>query len=252
MHRSAISKKAHTALSGQACFIRALCYFYLVNIYGDVPLITTTNVQQTATQPRTPSGQVYQQVITDLLHAQASLPDSYDATDSLQPGRVWATQWAATALLARVYLYQSDWNNAAIQASSVIGKGPFSLTGNLGEVFLPKSKETILQFQPVNSNTNSSTVFNTGDGGLFLASPSPGKPPALVLTTSLLNTFEANDARKSAWIKTSRSMGRITTFLINTRCTRAVFALHRILHCAPPLPSNTLSAPKPGPGNRES
>ena len=188
-----ISRSAHVTLSAQAMFVRALNYFYLVNLFGNVPLVISTDPQQTAAQGRSSVSQVYQQIISDLQYAQAWLPNSYGNTDSLQPGRIWATHWAATALLSRVYLYQLDWSNAESLATAVIEKGPFSLTDSPNHVFLPKSNETILQFQPAGN------AYNTGDGGLFLA---PSKPPALVVTGGLLNAFETTDARKQAWIKT--------------------------------------------------
>ena len=89
--------------TAEALFIRALLYFYLVNLFGDVPLVLSNDYQQTAYLPRAPSAIVYQQIIADLNLAQADLPPLYGngaPPDSvLQPG-----SWAATALLARVWL----------------------------------------------------------------------------------------------------------------------------------------------------
>jgi len=94
---------------GEAKFLRALTYFHAVSFFGDVPLVLTeiTNATQ-AKLPRTPKAQVYTQIIADLQSAAQSLPASYTGTDV---GR--ATSGAATALLAKVYLYRGDWNNAA-------------------------------------------------------------------------------------------------------------------------------------------
>ncbi len=86
-----------------------------MSFFGDVPLVLTeiTNAAQ-AKLPRTPKAQVYAQIIADLQSAAQSLPASYTGTDV---GR--ATSGAASALLAKVYLYQQDWN----QCGEIRGSG---------------------------------------------------------------------------------------------------------------------------------
>ncbi len=95
---------------GEARFFRAFCYFYLVNLFGDVPLATTTDSTINARLPRIPSDEVYQQIITDLKEAESLLSTEYlDANLKSYgglPERVRPTKWAASAMLARVYLYQ--------------------------------------------------------------------------------------------------------------------------------------------------
>ncbi len=60
-------------LLGEAYFLRGLHYFYLTNLYGNVPLALSTNYQTNAVLAGTPQPQVYQQVIADLLTAQSLL-----------------------------------------------------------------------------------------------------------------------------------------------------------------------------------
>ena len=62
-------------LMGEALFVRALVHFYLVNSFGDIPYITTTDYTQNQSVTRTPSAQVYSHIINDLLTAQAVLPN---------------------------------------------------------------------------------------------------------------------------------------------------------------------------------
>ncbi|RYZ92624.1 MAG: hypothetical protein EOP47_30135, partial [Sphingobacteriaceae bacterium] len=68
-------------LMGEAKFIRAFCYFYLVNQYGDVPLTTTSDYRVNATISRSPNAKVYEQIIADLTGAQQQLSDDYRAAD---------------------------------------------------------------------------------------------------------------------------------------------------------------------------
>ncbi|MDO7850216.1 RagB/SusD family nutrient uptake outer membrane protein [Hymenobacter convexus] len=101
---------------GEAEFLRAKYYFDLVRAYGDVPLLTTppTTLEQ-VNIPRTPVAQVYAQIEKDLLDAITKLDGSYTGDDL---GR--ATKWAATGLLAKVYLTEGKLPEAATQARSVI------------------------------------------------------------------------------------------------------------------------------------
>src|ERR1700722_4653049 len=104
-------------LAGEAEFIRAFWHFYLTNLYGAVPLVTTTNYSVNGTLSRTPQAQVYQQLIADLKDAQSKLSPNYvDATDTTTTtDRIRPTKWAAAALLARVYLYKGSYDSAEQQ-----------------------------------------------------------------------------------------------------------------------------------------
>jgi len=184
-------------LLGEVKFMRAFCYFYLVNLYGDAPLILTTDYKANSVVKRTPKADVYRQVVTDLKDAQSLLSSNYldasllDATiEKLRP-----TKWAATALLARVYLYNSDYSNTLTESSKIINSGVFSLPV-LSEVFKMNSAEAIWQLQPVNGG------WNTEDAKAFIL-PSNGPDATshpFYLSNQLLNSFEANDQREANWI----------------------------------------------------
>ena len=117
-------------------FIRALLYFNLVRFFGDVPLVLhqATTVSQTNVA-RTPSAQVYNQIIQDLKDAE-SLPATYSGNDI---GR--ATSGAAKTLLAKVYLTQKDWADAEAKCLEVIN-GPYGygLFTNYADVFNKSTK----------------------------------------------------------------------------------------------------------------
>ena len=92
-------------LTAEAKFLRALLYFYLVNLFGDVPLVLSTRYQETQHIRRTPVREVYRQVVQDLQEAEQALPVSYPAYPATGTVPIRATRYAAMALLARVYLY---------------------------------------------------------------------------------------------------------------------------------------------------
>jgi hypothetical protein len=112
---SGMSDAGKLKCAGEARFMRAFAYFYLVNFFGDVPLVTGTDYKKSSVLPRETSALVYQQILQDLLVAEASLTDSYPTE-----GRVRANKWAAKAMLSRVYLYLKDWEKAELKSSEII------------------------------------------------------------------------------------------------------------------------------------
>ena len=188
-----VSDSLKRQLLGEIKVIRSLYYFYLVNLFGDVPLVITTDYKANAVMPRTSMDKVYQQIVTDLLDAQSLLKVTYPSTGKVRPNK-----WTATALLARVYLFLKDWPNAESQASAVISSGTYPLVSqaNINTVFSKNQTETIWEIAPANEGTNSAegTVFNP---------TSTTARPTFALTSFLINAFEANDKRRTEWVRTN-------------------------------------------------
>jgi len=165
-----ISDEKKQQFVNEAKFIRALLYFNLVRSWGDVPLITTpTNASTSLGElqvSRTPASQIYTQVIADLTDA-SNLPVSYTSLDQTK-GR--ATQYAAKALLAKVYLYQGDYPQSAAFAKDVIDKGD-TLTADYPSIWLTEnSGESIFELQFDAQATNPlATVSNPTGSALFFA-----------------------------------------------------------------------------------
>jgi hypothetical protein len=194
-----ITSHTKKLLVGEAEFTRAYYYFYLVNLYGDVPLITTTDYKANAQKPRAPKASVYQQMIQDLTDAQQSLSSTYlDATDTtVTSDRVRPTTWAASALLARVYLYNGKYDSAEIEATNVINNSSLFGLPSLDSVFFANSIEAIWQIIPP------STQLYTYEGNSFILGASPGgngASNANAISPELLNTFDSGDNRKTQWI----------------------------------------------------
>ncbi|NII28485.1 RagB/SusD family nutrient uptake outer membrane protein [Pseudoflavitalea sp. X16] len=179
-------------LTGEAKFIRAYCYFYLVNLFGKVPLVLETDVTKTAYLPRTSVDSVYDQIIKDLTDAKDSLPADYSASSG---NRTNANKYAATALLARAYLYTGNYTAAESNATEVINATSlYSLipAASMGTgVFIKNSAEAILQFMPYLNATNSYTA----EGATFVTTTSQYS-----LRTTYVNAFEAGDLRRLKWI----------------------------------------------------
>lgn len=177
-------------LEGEAKFIRAFSYFYLVNLFGDVPLALSTDYRVNAIAGRTPVAKVYEQVIKDLEDARAKLGDDYITANRARPNK-----WAATALLARVYLYLGEWAKAESTATSIIDNtAQYDLVTNLDEVFLAESKEAIWQL------ASNAGYYNSYEGLYWILTFDPYI--ASLNTGFATNSFEPGDNRKIKWVGT--------------------------------------------------
>ena len=186
-----ITTSLRNQLLGEAYFSRAYNYYFLVNFFGDVPLVTSSAVLATKNLPRAPAASIYTQMVQDLIQAEGLLTDAYPS-----PDRARVNRSAASAMLARVYFMQHNWPAAEAEATKVISSGNYSLETDLNQVFKISSNETIWQL------ANNSGVTPTGSEWL----PSGGSPKSALYDT-LLNAFEPGDLRLADWVDTLSSGG---------------------------------------------
>jgi hypothetical protein len=183
-----ISPAVKDQLSGEAKFFRAFFHFYLVNMFGPVPLAMSTDYRNNASIARTDTSKVYQQIVADLLDAQKLVSINYPTSE-----KVRVNKWAVSAFLSRVYLYLKDWTQAENQSSAVINSGVYNLS-SLSNTFVPNNSEAILQFIPPITQ-----IWNTSEGFSFLPFSSFASP-SYSLTNSLIGSIEPGDERKTNWI----------------------------------------------------
>jgi hypothetical protein len=154
-----------------------------------VPLVNTTNVNLSRNMTRTSKADIYKAIIADLTDAESLLATDYSVSNN---ERTRVNKWAASALLARVYLYNGDWQNAEQQATSVISNSLYGIIADPNQVFIKNSNEAILQL----NTTGSATDNYTSEGAHFIPG---GTAPNYVLQPFLLNAFEPGDLRKADW-----------------------------------------------------
>jgi len=193
-----VSKIVMQQLVGEAKFVRAFWCFYLVNCYGDVPLVISTDYTVNANLTRTPKDKVYQQILSDLNDARKILSSNYvDFSDTTVTNeRTRPTRWAAYALLSRVYLQLGKYDSVELAASEVINHVDlYELKPNLNDVFLANSKEAIWQLQ-----TPLPSSFSTLDGNGFILTAAPSGNDVFFLSSQLIDSFEIGDYRRNNWI----------------------------------------------------
>lgn len=176
-------------LTGEALFIRAMLHFYLANTFGPVPYIITTDYKINSKVKRVSETEVYILAKSDLEQAVELLPADYIGTNRVRPNK-----WAAKAMLARVCLYLQQWEQASNAASAVLNQSNLYVWPNsIQKLFEKESLSTIWQLM---SSINGA---NTYEGGTFIFTKGP--PPSLAISENLVNAFDANDLRKTYWLK---------------------------------------------------
>jgi starch-binding outer membrane protein, SusD/RagB family len=190
-------------LINEGKFIRALLYFNLVRLWGDVPLIlhNPTSVDVSTLQvPRTPKDSVYAQIISDLNDA-SNLPATYTGADI---GR--ATSGAAHTLLAKVYVTLRQWPAAQTQLQAIFNGGyGYSLFPNFKDVFQKATKNGVEHIFSVQYATNGgeanttqylSQSFNSFNTGTY--------PIDIPSDSSIAALFDSTDTRKAVTFYTSQ------------------------------------------------
>lgn len=181
---------------GEVSFIRALLYFNLVRLYGDVPLVTeeTTNPSDFLGQGRTVKAEVYAQIESDLLSAISQLPET---NTSGRPGR-----GAAQALLGNVYLTLGQYSSSLSQFQSVVNSGIYQLVPDVNAIFgiaNEGNSETLFSVQftsGLDGNSEGSSAFSQFSPAGTVAIAKGHNLPIL----EFYNSYDNADLRKTAYL----------------------------------------------------
>jgi starch-binding outer membrane protein, SusD/RagB family len=179
VEKSNIDAKLKARSIAELKYLRAFQYVELVRNWGGVPLITKTLGVTENTYKRSTPAEIYDFLAKDLQEAIVSLPakSAYANVDKFR-----VSKGAATALLAKIYLYAEKWAEASSTADQVINSGEYSLEPLFGDVFKTSNyngRESIFetQFQwstlfPALGNVFPITSMSLSEGGWGYFTPS--------------------------------------------------------------------------------
>ncbi len=196
--------------AGQAYFLRALNYFTLVKYFGGVPLKETPTEGASPEDlniPRASVQQVYQFIISDLQTAETLLEEYTPATSA------YAGKYAVKALMARVYLYYSQyedhWSDAADKALEVIESGEYTLaqdSTSFAAIYDEEnaSGEIIFHIDFTNDDDNNALADWFNINGRFEVAAWD----TYDRITSIADAYEADDDRKYVTIQSGVYEGR--------------------------------------------
>lgn len=181
----------------EARFLRALSYFNLASLYGNVPLAIAYTTELNQTTPQGTEAQVWAQIISDLQAAQPDLPATYTGADL---GR--ATKGAATTLLGKAYMQNRRWAEAQAQFAQVIGSGTYQLTPAYTDNFRHTSEnnsESIfeVQFSDINRGGNDAAGGPTATSSQGFQRPQFWGVPS---TPGQVGSTGYNDGEVRPWI----------------------------------------------------
>lgn len=147
-----ISQETIDRVTGEAKFLRAMAYSRMLNCWGGVPYYDETcdiNEQfSNLKSPRCSAEELRGHILDDLTEAIAKLPVSWDAADL---GR--ATKGAAYALRGKVYLFNSQWEEAIADFEEIV----YNRSNNYGYALHPDYNEL---FRLYNGNHSSEMIFS--------------------------------------------------------------------------------------------
>lgn len=146
-----LTQDALNAYMGEALALRGLMYFYLARSFGDVPLKlkSTASDEDNLQLPKSSQREVFDQIVKDLKLAGQYVVNSYGNRD-FDKGRI--TKYAVDAMLADVYLWLDQYDNAVASCDKIIKSNQFSLIPGDSNWFSTlyyqgNSNESIFEFQ---------------------------------------------------------------------------------------------------------
>ncbi len=186
-----ISAAVKKQLTGEALFLRALLHLYLAGTYDRIPYVTSISYELNQSISSQSMDGILSQSRKDVEDAVLLLPDN--AARGL---RIRPTKAAAFALLARIALYQKDWQSAVFYSSKIINDSAYALEPDVKNVFLKEGKSVIWAFEPpvALGNTREAITY------ILLGAP----PSNISLSPSLVGAFNTVDKRFAEWIGTIR------------------------------------------------
>ncbi len=176
-------------IRGEALFLRAYYYFLLVQVFGDVPLLTKLIPPDQLKVPRTPKAEVFARIQADCEEAASLLPTTYAASDV---GR--ATKGAAFALAAKAYLYENKWDKVLEYVGKVKSIGVYNLMADYRHNFRKETQnnaESVWEIQHANLQLGVGNFLNQW----WMSRKLNGYGFAET-TAAYFNSFEPGDPRR--------------------------------------------------------
>jgi hypothetical protein len=207
LEASTLEATLKNQLIGEVRFLRGYLYFNLVRMFGGVPLVlrVAIDAKDANTDPafvtRAPVADVYASIIQDMQYASAHLLVKSQSS----PGHV--NKGTAQAFLAKVYMYQGQWDKVFSYTDSVIASGQYQLVSDYATIWRQvgdNNAESIFEIETGTFNNTNLRVDNYtvcqgprvgGAGGWNDLGYGFNGP-----TTNLINAYESGDLRKAATV----------------------------------------------------
>ncbi|WP_080055106.1 RagB/SusD family nutrient uptake outer membrane protein [Spirosoma aerolatum] len=198
---------AKNRIKGEAQFLRAFSYFYMVRLFGNVPITNTTftSPAQVASADLTlkPKEDVYKQILADLTSAETLLPATLNAD------KTRASQMTVKALLGKVYLTQQNYDLAGTKLKEVIDSKYYSLVADYKTLSTNGNTnlaETILEVDYLSGQSlgnNYSALFTPAITSMAIFPNNLQGSGRIVPTLDVIKAYESGDVRKAISVNDS-------------------------------------------------
>lgn len=177
-------------IKGEALLIRSMLFFYLQQIYGDIPLPTTTDYNINKVLSKASANETLAKIEEDLNIVISLISDDYRNVE-----RIFPNKKVAEFMLAQTYMAQNTptkWAEAEALLKNIIQSPLYTFQNDVTKVFTKTGTHILWQLKPKNPGDavkEASIYYFTG-----------AAPSSFALSQDLVNVFSVNDARKQSWM----------------------------------------------------
>lgn len=181
-----LSPAVKDRITGEALFVRSLLYFYLHQIYGQIPYTDSTDYTFNSQLSRMPKNEFMTRIETDMSEAVNLIPTSYRNAEKIYPNK-----YAAYLILAKIKMLLNKNNEAEVLLHTIVQASNYSFQNDITKVFQKAGSHIIWQLKPGNTNeaTKEAILYN------FTAAPL-----SFMVNPNLVSQFSNNDLRKQQYI----------------------------------------------------
>lgn len=181
-------------IKGETLAIRSLLFFYVQQVYGDIPYPVTTNYMINQSISKTPSAEVLMRIESDVKEAIELLTDAYRHNE-----RIYINKKAAQLLLGKIQMQQLKWSEAEATLKTIVQSPLYQFQNDITKVFLKNGSHIIWQLKPKNNGdaVREATIY------YFINVA----PTSMALSASLISLFQNGDLRKQYWTGTITAGG---------------------------------------------
>ncbi|MBW8360963.1 MAG: RagB/SusD family nutrient uptake outer membrane protein [Kaistella sp.] len=181
-----LQAKDRDRITGEALLIRSLLYYYLEEVYGSIPYVTTTDYKVNQSLGKIPQAQVLQKLEEDVAEASMLLTDTYSNSE-----RIFVNRKVAELLLAKIHCLQHQWAGAELLLKNIVQSPLYTFQNDLTKVFDKSGQHILWQLKPKNPNDPAKEAMQ------YYFTGTPAGP---ALSLDLVAAFTAGDLRKSQWM----------------------------------------------------
>jgi len=174
-------------IKGEALLMRSILFFYLQQVFGDIPLPLTTDYKINQSLSKTSAAQVLSRLESDFGESAELLSDQYRNVERIFPNRK-----IAQLMLAKTYMLEGKWNEAEGILKTIVSSPLYTFEQSITKVFQKSGPHILWQLKPKNANDPTSEVQTY----YF----SDAAPTLYALNNDLVSSFSGTDKRRQNWI----------------------------------------------------